>query len=607
VAGRCIYALVKLGILIWRVSRNSNPLFFTGALWLVVAASLIWHAAGDGLTLSTDDAMRLVQTRDLLNGQSWFDTTQWRMNVPQGLPMHWSHLVDAALAAMMLMFRPLVGAHRAEIYTLYFWPGLLLLPVLIAMDRLASHLAGRNGGLVALILTLTCIAGLEPFQPGSIDHHNIQIALMLWMGVFLIDFERRTWAPVAAASFACLSLAIGLETLPLVVVALVAVCAIWTVKGNLAAPALRRFGGTFALASAVLLGGATASVARFTSACDMFSGFYAALGITGGCALVAISFTPRVTATVFTRAAGIVVLAVALLALAAVLNPVCLRGPYGAVDPQLNAVWLSRIDEAQSPLYLLRAKPDYFMAGYCYALFATLAAIASVFVVRARAATLILAALAVTALAVSTFEVRAIPFALFLALPGLTALIVTGVERFRLSGAMATLALVIAVSLASDIIFAVIGEHLAKARPKDADAFRSDCLRPMDFRTMGALPKGRVLGFVDQGPYILALTPHAAVAGPYHRDSAGILDTYTTFTAPPAEGADILARRGIDYVAVCKTSPDYAYYLKQGRSDGLLSQLAAGRDVAWLERVPEKPGDAVILYRVRKDRLSVRP
>ena len=45
--------------------------------WFCLAALLILKAATapGGLVLSTDDAMRLVQVRDLLGGQSWFDTT----------------------------------------------------------------------------------------------------------------------------------------------------------------------------------------------------------------------------------------------------------------------------------------------------------------------------------------------------------------------------------------------------------------------------------------------------------------------------------------------------------------------------------------------------
>ena len=52
----------------------------------------------------TDDAMRLVQVRDLLAGQGWFDMVQHRLMPPEGASMHWSRLVDAPLAALIGQF-----------------------------------------------------------------------------------------------------------------------------------------------------------------------------------------------------------------------------------------------------------------------------------------------------------------------------------------------------------------------------------------------------------------------------------------------------------------------------------------------------------------------
>src|SRR5579872_6829055 len=66
------------------------------------------------ISLSTDDAMRLAQVRDLLAGQSWYDLTQWRMNVPFGLPMHWSRLIDAPIAGLILLFRQFLAPQPAE-------------------------------------------------------------------------------------------------------------------------------------------------------------------------------------------------------------------------------------------------------------------------------------------------------------------------------------------------------------------------------------------------------------------------------------------------------------------------------------------------------------
>ena len=86
----------------------------------VVLISLLFAAASVMLNLpvikggvfnalSTDDAMRLVEVRDLIGGQGWFDLFQHRMDPPVGTSMHWSRLIDAPLAAMILLLKPLVG------------------------------------------------------------------------------------------------------------------------------------------------------------------------------------------------------------------------------------------------------------------------------------------------------------------------------------------------------------------------------------------------------------------------------------------------------------------------------------------------------------------
>ena len=60
----------------------------------------------------TDDAVRLVTVRELLGGAPWFDTTLPRIGAPEPLVSHWSRLIDAPLAVLMLLFRPLLGVAR---------------------------------------------------------------------------------------------------------------------------------------------------------------------------------------------------------------------------------------------------------------------------------------------------------------------------------------------------------------------------------------------------------------------------------------------------------------------------------------------------------------
>lgn len=106
---------------------------FTGELlvrvalaWLAVSALLLLTNLGNisGLRFpDPDDVMRLVQVRDLLGGQAWFDVAQHRVDaVNGGVGMHWSRLVDIPIALVIAVLTPFLGAADAEIAALVAVP-----------------------------------------------------------------------------------------------------------------------------------------------------------------------------------------------------------------------------------------------------------------------------------------------------------------------------------------------------------------------------------------------------------------------------------------------------------------------------------------------------
>jgi hypothetical protein len=54
-----------------------------------------------GFFLDPDDAMRLAQVRDFMDGQGWFDMTAWRLDPPHGTFMHWTRGLDAPMAVLI--------------------------------------------------------------------------------------------------------------------------------------------------------------------------------------------------------------------------------------------------------------------------------------------------------------------------------------------------------------------------------------------------------------------------------------------------------------------------------------------------------------------------
>ena len=157
------------------------------AVWLVLEsipgiAALSLHGP--------DDKLRLVQVRDLLAGQSWFDVSQARIAPPDGGAMHWSRLVDVPLAGTILLAEPALGRAGAERLAVVLVPLLTLLVVAgltVATARRAAMPSGAKvaklAGLAALVVFLTWIPATRQMVPLRIDHHGWQTAcaaLALW-------------------------------------------------------------------------------------------------------------------------------------------------------------------------------------------------------------------------------------------------------------------------------------------------------------------------------------------------------------------------------------------------------------------------------------------
>jgi hypothetical protein len=126
-----------------------------GALPLVIAwaltsaafvAKAVATAQSTPLILDTDDAMRLTMVHDLLAGQGWFDLVQHRLNTPYGALTHWSRLIDAPEALLLMLARPLFGG-GADMAVAYAWPLLLLGLLLMGFARIMILLGSINRAL----------------------------------------------------------------------------------------------------------------------------------------------------------------------------------------------------------------------------------------------------------------------------------------------------------------------------------------------------------------------------------------------------------------------------------------------------------------------------
>jgi hypothetical protein len=113
------------------LKRSAVPIaLFLGAAWLIIVVQLLAdHWAETGRTLGDmDDAMRLVELRGFIDGDSWFNLHEPRLGPPEGYDTHWSRLIDAGLAGLLWLFGLFTGPATAERLMRVVWPMLWLLP-----------------------------------------------------------------------------------------------------------------------------------------------------------------------------------------------------------------------------------------------------------------------------------------------------------------------------------------------------------------------------------------------------------------------------------------------------------------------------------------------
>ena len=198
-----------------------QPAATVGSRTIVAIAIGVAIACGVALTLGrldavwttgaffdTDDALRMVQVRNLLAGQGWFDMNVARMDPPAGVFMHWSRTVDVPLVLLMKLFGLFADHATAETLTRIAFPLLLLVALYVALGRLAALFGGLATQVAAILLAFTTGPAVTQFVTGRIDHHAPQIVLLVAMAWAALAALEPSRAKLAAWSglFAALSL-----------------------------------------------------------------------------------------------------------------------------------------------------------------------------------------------------------------------------------------------------------------------------------------------------------------------------------------------------------------------------------------------------------------
>ncbi len=585
--------------------RPSFPAELTvrvGLVWLIVCAIYIvtkWSAIAALNLPDADDTLRMVQVRDLLAGQPFWDLHQYRIDPPQGMLMHWSRLVDLPLAAVQLVLRPLLGAALAEHVALVLVPLLALGAAMLLAARLAWRLVDENLIYFTVLLLALATPLTAQLQPLRIDHHGWQVVMVLAAlnGLTARTAWRAGWLSGMALA---LGMTISLELLPIAAL-FGAVLALRAVID----PATR--GGPAGFLQALAIVGVAAflsthGLADMVNHCDSLSPAYlAGLTVAALAATVLAALTPL---PVLARALGLgacaLLAGVTILALA----PQCAGGPFATLDPLVRTFWYSNVHEGMPVWY---QKPAVIaqmiavpLAGLYGAVRLWLGAQGWLrrfwFDYMVLLAGVILLAVVVARSSAFACAIAAVPLAWQVREWH------RRVRAFRRPLPRVAGLLAIAAVVMPGMPLIALGK-LSAAPAADA-APAAPAQLACDIRAaapaLNALAPATIFAPIDIGPVLLAETHHRVIATAHHRAPQALRDVIAAFIAQPDQARAIVAQRGARYVMVCPGLIEAGNY-QRAAPDGLMAQLAAKRAPDWLKPAALPGNTGLMLWEVRRD------
>ncbi len=578
----------RSGLTFRRIDPGSGWVLAAAALLvtLITATAFLRQDHQIARTLGdTDDAMRLVLVRDLLDGRGWYDQLVMRLQPPAGTVMHWSRLLDGALAGVLWLMRLGLPPAQAEQAMRVCWPLAWILPAAAASLAIARRLGGPRAMVAGAVLLVANPWVFVQFQPGRIDHHNVQITLTLAAAAFSIAGGGRRWSGALAGAASALALAVGIESL--VFHALIGLgWGLSVVQDRTNAKAARTYGLALAVGTAGLFLAQTPPGRWSLSVCDALGWNLTAAVLVAGLGLAIIASLKlaraRQIGALFMVAAGAATVYLAL-------DPSCLHGPFAAVDPRLRPFWFGQIEELKAWPALLATH----RAAAIRILTVSLMSVCGCGVLWWRggqggwAGPLTAVACVLVAIVASFQAYRMEDYAFGFGLP----VVAAGVALAAEGRGMITL-LVLTVAASPATLATVTGWAFAQLAPAppppvspNARCYDTDVYRPL-----AALPPGLVLADINLGPFILAHTRDSVLAAPYHRMRWGVLSAHQALGTAPRQAEGTVRALGVRYIVECGA-------LTRVGAGSFEAGLRQGRTPSWLAPI-SPPGEVLHIYQV---------
>lgn len=577
----------------------------TAALILFLARDMIAHwRMGD-----PDDELRMVQVRDWVAGQSWFDITQYRMNVPNGGDMHWSRLVDVPLALVIVMATPFFGSASAEQLAGAIVPLITFGAVLFFVASATRRLSNSQSALVAAGLVPMSIPLLAQLRPMRVDHHGWQMVLFLICIDSMLKKDRQKSAAIILGIALATWMNISFEGSVYAVLFMGILGLRWMFDSNHEQDSRRYIqnAATALALSSALLFFATHGISDMKAHCDAIAPAHIAAMLVA--AFLLVTLMPPTDRIMFryhrwaiAAARGFVLLFSAVIGglLLFQYAPQCLHGSFSDLDPLVREYWYDRVNEGL-PVWEQLAPDIARLAG---AFFVALIGLVSYlnsnrphFFDRRCEHLLLMAG----TLVIGLFVTRTANYAILLSFVFVAPLIwrlwqmADETKNIARRIILRIAPLMLAIPTIFSPLFLMPLQSSINVAPKAMLASAASCAETKSIVALNTLPRSNLFAPLDSGPAIMLHTPHSIVASGHHRNQGAMKDVIQAFTLPPEQAHAVIARRKIEYVVGCPAAYEMLLY-RYNAPGGLWAALLAGHRPDWL--VPQKSAGPFRVWRV---------
>ncbi len=606
------------------------PLIAHIILGILIAVCLggvsLWYALLNApltYAFDFDSLLRMQGVVDLLQGQSWYDHIQHRLNAPNGVFIHWTKPVDVLLLLLALPLSAFMPIQTAVLISAAFVPPVFMVISVYLLLWAARPL--KVAASVQLYLVLVCAAApiyWSLFSAFAVDHHFLLITLSIATTALMMHvlsaaeiFLKKYSLTLGAV--AGLGIWVSPEYMLFLGICLSYLGCCWI--GN---PERYRFvlpdilkTITFVLFLGVLWERRPLWTVEHDTVSIVHVTFFALLTV-----LSMLLKRFHALHTGMARFQGAALGVVVVVGVMELLFTGFHRAHYNHVSAFVDENLLAHIIELQG---LFDAQGKNLLVFYAY-IYVFIIGIGGFLSKRVRAIWRANAApyffLFVTSIAIlymamlqqrwlaysivpmALFSMAAVGVLLRDAEKSLSGLAARSKLDIKFLGVSILAALLAGGGLAS----AFVGFSIAKPEEQKSIEFKActatlhKFIREGQLNTILQKPQGVLLMPTDWAPNILFWTPHSAVAGNYHRDTDGIKAVISFFKAQKAEEAKaIVTARKVDAVLYCENEGLLTRH--NTLKSPFFQDIKAGKTAPWFSIVPVEKEPHLKILRIKAE------